>query len=199
MVVLFATAFLALGLINFDFSRDWWRGQRLRLIVGLPVLLAYCYVVMPPLVFPQAVSLLLLTLIPNVALTLSEAARRVVISRRIVSIKRTPIVAPSVAVIVVALFAGAMVLAPILDASGLRDVTGGTTTSAAPPPADLHHIRVVPQESAIFAGTKVLGQLGAYYRVGEYSVQSESGKLVWVAPLDFQGAVQWLARGSSPA
>jgi hypothetical protein len=57
---------------------------------------------------------------------------------------------------------------------------------------------VVPEESAIFAGEKVIGQLGAYYRVGAYNVQSDSGRLVWVAPLDFQGLVQWLVRRTSP-
>jgi hypothetical protein len=56
----------------------------------------------------------------------------------------------------------------------------------------------VPEESAIFAGEKVVGQLGAYYRVGTYNVQADKGKLVWVAPLDFQGLVQWLVRRTSP-
>ena len=32
----------------------------------------------------------------------------------------------------------------------------------------------------------------------QLSVQSENGSLVWVAPLDFQGAIQWLVRGTSP-
>jgi hypothetical protein len=198
MVVLAAAAFLALGLLNFDFTRAWWRGQRFRLVVGLPLCLAYAYEAMPPLVFPQAITLLLLTLVPNVALTVAEAARTIVVSRRIVSIRRTPILPPLIALGAVLVFAGVLAVAPIIDASGLRDVTGGTTTSAAPPAADLRHVRVVPEESAAFSGDKVLGQLGAYYRVGDYSVQSENGKLVWVAPLDFQGAVQWLARGTSP-
>src|SRR6202163_1795062 len=66
------------------------------------------------------------------------------------------------------------------------------------PAADPRHVRVVPEESAIFAGEKVVGQLGAYYRVGTYNVQSENGRLVWVAPLDFQGPVQWLSRHTSP-
>jgi hypothetical protein len=198
MIVLAAAAFLALGLLNFDFSRAWWRGQRIRLIVGIPLCLAYAYVAMPPLVFPQAITLLLLSLVPNVALTIAEAARTIVVSRRIVSIRRTPILPPAIAVGVVLLFSGFLVVAPIVDASGLRDVTGATTTSDKPPTADLRHVRVVPEESAYFSGSKVLGQLGAYYRVGDYSVQSENGKLVWVAPLDFQGAIQWLARGTSP-
>jgi hypothetical protein len=198
MVVIAAAAFLALGLLHFDFSRAWWPGQRLRLIVGLPLCLAYAYVVMPPLVFPQAITLLLLTLVPNVALTIAEAARTIVVSRRIVSIRRTNILPPAIALGVVALFSGFLAIAPIVDASGLRDVTGATTTSDKPPTADLRHVRVVPAESAFFSGSKVLGQLGAYYRVGEYSVQSENGKLVWVAPLDFQGLVQWIARGTSP-
>jgi hypothetical protein len=198
MVVIAAAAFLALGLLHFDFSRAWWRGQRMRLIVGLPLCLAYAYLVMPPLVFPQAFTLLLLTLVPNVALTIAEAARTIVVSRRIVSIRRTNILPPAIALGAVAVFAGLLAIAPIVDASGLRDITGATTTSDKPPTADLRHIRVVPEESAIFSGSKVLGQLGAYYRVGEYSVQSENGKLVWVAPLDFQGLIQWLARGTSP-
>lgn len=198
MVVIAAAAFLALGLLNFDFSREWWRGQRFRLVLGIPLCLLYAYVEMPPLVFPQAITLLLLTLVPNVALSIADAARKIVVSRRIVSIRRTPILPPLIALVVVGAFAGVLAVAPVVDAGGLRDVTGGTTTSAAPPAADLRHVRVVPQESAAFSGDKVLGQLGAYYRVGAYSVQSENGKLVWVAPLDFQGVVQWLARGTSP-
>jgi hypothetical protein len=198
MVVIAAAAFLALGLLHFDFSREWWRGQRVRLLLGIPLCFAYAYVVMPPLVFPQAITLLLLTLVPNVALTVAEAARKIVVSRRIVSIRRTPILPPLIALGAVLVFAGIFVVLPVVDASGLRDVTGATTTSDKPPAADLQHVRVVPEESAEFSGSKVLGQLGAYYRVGEYSVQSENGKLVWVAPLDFQGAVQWIARGTSP-
>ena len=198
MVVIAAAAFLALGLLHFDFSRSWWRGQSVRLVIGIPLCLLYAYVVMPPLVFPQAITLLLITLVPNVGLTIAEAARKIVVSRRIVSIRRTPILPPVIVVGVVLAFAGVLTILPIVDASGLRDVTGVTTTSDKPPAADLQHVRVVPEESAIFSGSKVLGQLGAYYRVGDYSVQSENGKLVWVAPLDFQGAIQWLARGTSP-
>jgi hypothetical protein len=198
MVVLAAAAFLALGLVNFDFSRAWWPGQRYRLIIGIPLCLGYAYVVMPPLVFPQCITLLLLTLVPNVALTVAEAGRRIVISRRIVSIQRTPILPPLIAVAAVLLFSGILVVLPYLDAGGMRDLTGGTTTSDKPPTADLRHVRVVPEESAFFSGSKVLGQLGAYYHVGTYSVQSENGRLVWVAPLDFSGFVQWLARGTSP-
>lgn len=197
-MVLAAAAFLALGLVNFDFSRAWWPGQRYRLIIGIPLCLGYAYVVMPPLVFPQCITLLLLTLVPNVALTVAEAGRRIVISRRIVSIQRTPILPPLIAVAAVLLFSGILVVLPYLDAGGMRDLTGGTTTSDKPPTADLRHVRVVPEESAFFSGSKVLGQLGAYYHVGTYSVQSENGRLVWVAPLDFSGFVQWLARGTSP-
>ncbi|HEV3156772.1 MAG TPA: hypothetical protein VGZ00_05440, partial [Candidatus Baltobacteraceae bacterium] len=65
MIVLIAAAFLSLGLVNLNFGRDWWRGQSLRLAVGVPCALVYAYVVMPALVFPQAITLLLLTLIPN--------------------------------------------------------------------------------------------------------------------------------------
>ena len=198
MVVMAATAFLALGLLNFDFSRNWWRGQQIRLAIGVPVCAVFCYVTMPPLVFPQAIALLLLTLVPNVAYTFADAARTFIVSRRIVSIRRIPILPPAIVLGAVALFAGALAVAPVVDANGMRDVTGGTTSSDAPPQADLHHVRVVPQESAQFSGSKVLGQLGAYYIVGDYSVQSENGRLVWVAPLDFQGIIQWLARGTSP-
>jgi hypothetical protein len=80
----------------------------------------------------------------------------------------------------------------------LRDLAGATVSDRAAPPAALAHVRIVPEEAAIFSGSKVVGQLGAYYRVGEYTVQAENGRLVWVAPLDFQGPVQWLSRGTSP-
>jgi hypothetical protein len=198
VIWLFATAFLALGLVNLDLSRGWWRGQLRRLAVGVPLAGAYSYVEMPPLVFPQAFALLLLTLVPNVVYTTLTAARTMVISRRIVSLRRTPVWPLAVTLGALALFALALALAPIIDASGLRDVTGATVSRGAAPAADPRHVRVVPEESAIFAGEKVVGQLGAYYRVGTYNVQSDNGRLVWVAPLDFQGIVQWISRRSSP-
>ena len=137
MVVIAAAAFLALGLLHFDFSPNWWRGQSVRLVLGIPLCLLYAYVVMPPLVFPQAITLLLLTLVPNVGLTIAEAARKIVVSRRIVSIRRTPILPPLIAVGVVLVYAGVLTALPVVDASGLRDITGVTQTSEKPPAADL--------------------------------------------------------------
>lgn len=198
MIWLLATAFLSLGLVNLDFSRGWWRGQLRRLAVGVPLVAAFAYLTMPQLVFPQAISLLLLTLLPNVLITSLTAARTMVISRRIVSLRRTPVWPLIVAVGALGAFTLALWIAPLVDASGLRDLTGATVSSAGAPAADPRHVRVVPEESAIFAGEKVVGQLGAYYRVGTYNVQSENGHLVWVAPLNFQGFVQWLARHTSP-
>jgi len=198
VIWLLATAFLSLGLINLDFARGWWRGQLRRLAVGVPLIGFYCYVALPPLVFPQALSLLLITLIPNVAITFATAARTMVISRRIVSLRRTPVWPLIVAIGVLGVFALVLFVAPVVDASGLRDLTGAVTSASGVPATDPRHVRVVPEESAIFAGEKVVGQLGAYYRVGTYNVQSDNGRLVWVAPLDFQGGVQWLVRHTSP-
>ena len=90
MVILFAALFMALGLVNLDFGRNWLRGQLFRLAVGLPILLVYAYVEMPPLVFPQCFTLLLLTLVPNAAYSILLAARTALASRRVVSIRRTP-------------------------------------------------------------------------------------------------------------
>jgi hypothetical protein len=198
VIWLLGTAFLSLGLINLDFSRGWWRGQLRRLAVGIPLVGIYCYVTLPPLVFPQALSLLLITLIPNVAITFGTAARTMVISRRIVSLRRTPVWPLIVAIGAIGVFALVLFVAPVVDASGLRDLTGAVTSVSGVPATDPHHVRVVPEESAIFAGEKVVGQLGAYYRVGTYNVQSDNGRLVWVAPLDFQGGIQWLSRRTSP-
>ena len=198
MVVLFATLFLSIGLINFDFSRLWLRGQIQRLVVGVPLVLAYAYFEMPPLVFPQAFSLLLLTLVPNVAYSLLIAARTLVFSKRIVSIRRLPARPYLAALGVIGVFTAILAIAPIVDASGLRDVVDAKTAKTLPPSADIKHIRVVPQEAAEFAGNKVIGQLGAYYRVGGFSVQVANGKLVWVAPLEFHGVIQWLSRRTSP-
>jgi hypothetical protein len=108
MLVLLATAFLALGLLNIDFSRNWWRGQRDRLIVGIPPLLVYCYVAMPPLVFPQAITLLLIPLIPNVLVTLAGTTRQMVLTRRIVSLRRTPVWPPALAIAAIAVYSGVL-------------------------------------------------------------------------------------------
>ncbi len=198
MIVLAATLFMSLGLLNLDFGRNWWRGQRVRLALGVPLVLVYAYVQMPALVFPQALTLLLFTLLPNAAYSLLLAARTLIASRRVVSIRRTPIVPYVAPLVVLGVFAGILAAAPWVDAGGLRDVAHVTFSSSLPPSADLKHVRVVPQESAIFAGNKVVGQLGAYYQVGEFDVQVANGKLVWVAPLEFQGFVQWLSRRTSP-
>jgi hypothetical protein len=198
VVILFVALFMALGLVNLDFSRNWMRGQILRLAIGFPILLVYAYVEMPPLVLPQCFTLLLLTLIPNAAYSILLAARTAIASRRVVSIRRTPARPYLVALAIVGAFAGVLAIAPFVDASGLRDIVDVSTSSSLPPSADIAHVRVVPEESAIFAGNKVVGQLGAYYRVGDFNVQVTRGKLVWVAPLEFQGVVQWLSRGTSP-
>ncbi|MGP6158796.1 MAG: hypothetical protein ACLPYS_15040, partial [Vulcanimicrobiaceae bacterium] len=198
MIVLAAAAFMALGLVNLEFGRNWWRGQALRLAVGVPLCLAFAYLEMPALVFPQALTLLLFTLIPNAVYSGLLAARTYVASRRIVSIRRTnvwPYILPLGAL---GSFAGVLAVAPIVDASGLRDLADVTVSSSLPPSADLAHLRIVPEEAAEFAGNKIVGQLGAYYRVGDFNVQVERGRLVWVAPLEFQGLVQWLARRTSP-
>ena len=189
---------MSLGLINLNFGRDWSHGQILRLTIGLPILFVYAYVVMPPLVFPQAFTLLLLTLVPNAVYSTLLAARTAIASRRVVSIRRTPFRPYLVPVAVVAAFAAILIAAPYVDASGLRDLVDVTVANELPPSADIKHVRVVPQEAAEFAGNKVIGQLGAYYRVGDFNVQVTGGKLVWVAPLEFQGLVQWLARRTSP-
>jgi len=189
---------MSLGLINLNFGRDWWHGQALRLLIGVPVLLVYAYLEMPALVFPQAFTLLLLTLIPNAAYSSLLAARTAIASRRVVSIRRTPFRPYLIPVVVVAAFAGILVIAPFVDASGLRDIVDVSVSTELPPSADIKHVRVVPEEAAEFAGNKVVGQLGAYYRVGDFNVQVTRGALVWVAPLEFQGLVQWLSRQTSP-
>jgi len=153
---------------------------------------------MPPLVFPQAISLLLYTLIPNAVYSSMLAARTFIASRRVVSIRRTPLRAYFIPLALVGGFAVILIIAPFVDASGLRDVVDVTASTSLPPSADLKHIRVVPQEAAVFAGNKVVGQLGAYYTVGDFNVQVANGRLVWVAPLEFQGLVQWLSRRTSP-
>ena len=198
MVILAAVAFLSLGLLNFDFGPGWWRGQLRRLAIGLPLVALYVYLEMPALVFPQALTLLLLTLIPNAVYSLLLAARTAIVARRIVSIRRKPLVPYLAVPAALAVFAGLLAIAPVFDASGLRDVVDVSLSNTLPPSANLDHVRVVPEESAIFAGNKVVGQLGAYYRVGLFNVQVENGRLVWVAPLEFQGTVQWLSRHTSP-
>jgi hypothetical protein len=205
VVVLIAAAFMSLGLLNFGFGPNWWRGQMLRLAVGVPILLAYCYLEMPALVFPQALTLLLLPVVPNALYGLLLAARTALVGRRIVSIRRAPAIPYLIAPAAIVLFSAILAIAPLVDASGLRDVVDVTLSNTLPPSADLAHVRVVPEESAIFAGDKVVGQLGAYYSVGSFNVQVErssgrggSDRLVWVAPLEFQGLVQWLSRHTSP-
>ena len=198
MVVLIATAFISLGLVNLDRSRDWWRGQRLRLGVGVPLVLVYVYATLPPLVFPQAISLLLLTAVPNAVYSSLESGRKMIAARRIVSIRPAPFWPYLGLAGVLGVYALLLSVLPVIDAGGLRDLAGATVSSGLAPSAELAHVRVVPEEAALFSGNKVLGQLGAYYRVGQYNVQAENGRLVWVAPLDFQGPVQWLARRASP-
>jgi hypothetical protein len=111
VVVFLAALFMSLGLINLNFGRDWLHGQTLRLAIGVPILLVYAYFEMPALVFPQAFTLLLLTLVPNAAYSSLLAARTAIASRRVVSIRRTPFRPYLVPVAVVFAFAGILVIA----------------------------------------------------------------------------------------
>jgi hypothetical protein len=198
VVVVFGSLFLALGLINLDFRRGWLQGQMLRLAVGLPVIFVYVYLTMPPFVFPQAGTFLLLTLVPNTVYSFLLAARTIVITRRWISFGRMPIMRYVAACAVVAAYSLILAAAPVVDASGLRDLAAVTQTSALAPNADLTHVRVVPIESARFAGDKVVGQLGTYYQIGDYNVQLAQGRLVWAAVLEFHDPIQWISRRTSP-
>ena len=198
MVFFAAVAFMSLGLINLDFSQRWWPGQRIRLIVGVPLVMLFVYDAMPALVFPQALVLLLYTLLPNAVYGLWEGMRTAVISRRIVSVRRTPLWPYVIVCAVLLAFAGILEILPVVDANGLRDVVDVRVTTEKPPTVPVNHLRIVPEESAIFAGDKVIGQLGAYYEVGTFNIQVENGRLVWVAPLEFRDAVKWFLRRSSP-
>jgi len=198
MVLAAAVLFLSLGLINLDFSADWWPGQRQRLIIGAPLLLIFVYDRMPALVFPQALVLLLYTFVPNAVFSLWEGIRTAVLSRRVVSIKRTPLRPYAIIVGVLLGFAFLLEILPVVDANGLRDLVDVTITAGKPPTAPLNHLRIVPAESALFAGDKVIGQLGAYYEVGAFNIQVESGRLVWVAPLEFRDVIKWYLRRTSP-
>ena len=198
MVLLAATLFLSLGLVNLDFSRAWWPGQRLRLIVGVPLVLIVVYEQMPALVFPQALVLLLYTFIPNAVYSLWEGIRTAVVARRVVSIRRTPLRPYGIAVVSLLALAALFQILPVVDANGLRDLVNVNITSAQAPSAPVNHLRIVPEESATFSGDKVVGQLGAYYEVGTFNIQVANGHLVWVAPLEFRDAIKWFLRGTSP-
>jgi hypothetical protein len=198
VIALLATLYLALGLVNLDFRRGWWQGQYRRLVVGVPIIAAFVYMTMPPLVFPQAATLLLLTLVPNTIYSLLLAARTFIISRRLISFGRAPVLPYVLACVVVGGYALILAAAPVVDASGLRNLAAVTQTNAPAPAADLAHVRIVPIESARFAGDKVIGQLGAYYAAGAYNVQLAQGRLVWATALEFHDPIQWIFRRTSP-
>lgn len=201
-MILAATLFLSLGLINLDFSRTWWRGQRLRLAIGVPIIFVYVYETLPPLVFPQALSLLLLSFVPNAAYSLVDSARSAVTIRalRIVSQRRLPALPYVIGLLALGLWLLVLVVAPVVDASGLRDLAGAQVSNAPPPAAKPEHLRVVPQVSAAFEGDKVIGQLGSYYGINAdtYNIQPVNGQLQWVAPLQFRDFVKWVTRGTTP-
>ncbi|TAM61589.1 hypothetical protein EPN52_02375, partial [bacterium] len=198
MIYWAAVGFLCLGLVNLDFRHHWWRGQGFRLAIGAPLVAAYVYLAMPPLVFPQSLPLLLLTFAPNAFYSTLLAVRTWVVARRIVSIHREPVLPYFSIAVILVLILGVMQIAPVVDAGGLRDLTHAQASTALPKPIEPSLLRVVPEEAATFEGEKVVGQLGAYYTVGTYTVQKAAGKLVWVAPLEFRDIIKWLTRRASP-
>lgn len=203
MILVFAVLYLSLGLINLDFSPGyWWAGQRLRLRIGLPLVIFYCYAALPPLVFPQALSLLLITFVPNALYSLLESARSAAAIRplRLVSVRHSSVRPYLAGLAALGAWTAALAVMPVVDASGLRDLAGITVTSAPPPPAGPSHLRVVPEVSAAFEGDKVIGQLGSYYEVdpASYNIQPVNGRLEWVAALQFRDFIKWLTRQTTP-
>ena len=137
MVVLAAAAFLSLGLLNFDFSRMWWRGQRYRLIIGVPLCVGLRL---------RRDAAARLSAGDHAAVAHARAERRAhdrrsrPHDRDLANDRLDQTHADSAAgsshSASLLVFAAILVVAPIVDASGLRDVTGGTTISAqtaAPP------------------------------------------------------------------
>jgi len=198
VIAVYAVLFLAVGLVHLDGGAGWRRAQLLRLAVGLPLLALYVYVAMPALVFPQAFTYLLVPLIPSAAVAAVQAARVTVRKRHIVSLRRPALRNYGLALGLVGAYALVLGIAPIADASGLRDIANARVATVPPPAVAARDLRVVPRESADFSGEKVVGQLGAYYRVGEYHAQLAQGRLQWVAPLEFAGPLQWFLRRSTP-
>ncbi len=70
-------------------------------------------------------------------------------------------------------------------------------------PVDVDHVRMVSKTQAGWIAKKALGQsentaIGSRFKIGDLTIQKVGDKLVWVAPLEFQGFAAWQAADTTP-
>lgn len=180
-----------LGWINFNFGTpNWWRGQWIRLVLGLLVGVLYAFFGMPALLPGYAWLVLILPLALNAAYSLVEGTATQAFRG----------FAVCAGLLTAALLAAVVFrsVIPVTRTSALRDLSRASATTRPLSAIDVAHIRLVPIENADWKARKAIGNLGINYEVGELSVQRVGGRLFWVAPLEFRGFWKWLSFKTSP-
>lgn len=180
-----------IGWINFNFgSPNWFRGQLVRLVLGVITGALYAFFGMPALVPGLEWLPLALPLVLNALYTLVESA----VTRTTRGIK----IAVGLLGIILLAVAVLGVIMPAARAKDLRDLAQARSTEQAVSAIDVAHIRLVPIENADWKARKAIGNLGINYEVGALSVQKVNGRLFWVAPLEFRSFWKWLTFKTSP-
>ena len=194
-----AMLWMCLGLINLriDLLRSrpslYLRGQLWRLVVGVPLSLAWVYLTLPALVPGVGHTVVLLPLTINALYTmLTVLVGRAKKDRA--TIWLTGLVFS--AALLVSLYLNFLVVPH--RAIDLRNVPTVTVSDVPAPVMNLEHIRLVPYENAQWRAQKVLGAMGAGFEVGHLNIQLVDGELYWVGLVDFRGLLRWLNFREAP-
>lgn len=187
-----AVLIMMVGLINLTVIIDrerFVKGQIIRLLIGLPLTIAYVYLVLPAVVPRVGWSVIAFALLVNAVITLLEAA---------FGRKRRLLLGSILAVAALLIPLTLNLVVPLAAAKQLQQVPEVEVASAKIEAVDVDHIRLVPYENALWKAQKVIGNLGNTYKVGELSIQRVDNHLYWVAPLEFRGFFKWLQAKTSP-
>jgi len=157
-------------------------------IIGIPIGIvsagAFFYLVYPPL--------LILWLIPIAATFLGIGAAIGIMME--VDYAWIGGVISAILLVLAVLFL--VLAAPIMSADSLYriprvDVVQGTTAAISP-----DHIRIVPEENALWRAEKLVGGLGYKEDAYDCHIQTNDGSLAWLCPYDFNGATSAFWYGS---
>lgn len=215
--ILIAFLISLIGTINLNFEQlktpiIYLKGWIDNLKWGVIVALVLSYIAMPPLVFPDILVPIFITLGINCVVTLywmifspdkysknnkdnnNSQTNVFVINKKTLMRTKLPLL---ILIFILCLW----ILTPlysIVRAQELNQIPQVQISQEKISSIDREHIRQVPLEFAIWKADKVVGELGNRVNVGELAVQLYKGKLVWVAPLEFSNPFKWLQFRTSP-
>ena len=199
--IIIAFLVILIGAINLDFysllkgnSKRYWKGQLLRLKIGIIYSAVMAYIAMPAIIFPDILVPIAILLLINSFITIYENRNNLALNKNSLKAFKFPIFV----IVAILLFWILSPLIPLTQTIELHNLPNAKISNEQLSAVDPSHIRVVPLEYADWSSDKVIGELGYKVVVGKLTIQIIDGHLYWVAPLESGNFIKWFQFKTTP-